>query len=134
MPLKDFFTCDMSCNCGSLEKYESCCGVYHHQPTLIPSAEKLMRSRYCAYTLSLVDYLYDTTLPAERLGLSKAEILRWSQENKWMGLEITNATITTVTFKAHYLDKDLAPRIHHEKSNFKKVDGLWYYVDGVYLK
>lgn len=93
-----------------------------------------MRARYCAYTLLLVDYLYETTLPAARKGLKKAEILRWAQDNKWMGLEIINVTKHMVTFKAHYLDQELVTRVHHEKSNFKKLDGLWYYVDGIYLK
>ena len=124
----------MSCNCGSLEKYESCCGIYHQQPNLVNNAESLMRSRYCAYTLSLVDYLYNTTLPIARKDLSKTEILRWAEENKWMGLEIVNATPTTVTFKAHYLDQRLVRCVHHEKSTFKKEGGMWYYVSGIYLK
>lgn len=123
----------MSCNCGSLEKYENCCGVYHQQPNLVDSAEKLMRSRYCAYTLHNLAYIYETTSPKERNRLNKVDILRWAKENKWIGLEILNVTQDTVEFKAHYLDQKFIPTVHHELSLFKKVNKQWYYVSGKFF-
>lgn len=126
----DFFICTMFCNCGSPKIYKSCCGIYHQQPHLVPTAEALMRSRYCAYTLQAIDYIYETTLPAARKGLSKSEILNWAERNRWMGLEIIEVTECTVEFKAHYLDERLSPVVHHEKSTFKKLEGRWYYEKG----
>ncbi len=124
----------MNCNCGSLKLYRNCCSIYHEQPSLVKTAETLMRSRYCAYTLHNADYIYETTLPAERNGLNKVDILRWAKENKWIGLEILNVTQDTVEFKAHYLDQKFTPTVHHELSLFKKLDDQWYYVSGKFFK
>ena len=48
-----------SCPCGSEKTYEDCCGPWHagfktgvHAPT----PEALMRSRYRAYVLGLIEY------------------------------------------------------------------------------
>ncbi|MFM0874673.1 YchJ family metal-binding protein, partial [Klebsiella pneumoniae] len=49
-----------SCPCGSGDPLDDCCGRYH-QGHPAPTAEALMRSRYSAYGLGLVDYLRDTT-------------------------------------------------------------------------
>ena len=124
----------MNCNCGSSKSYQDCCGIYHEQPNLAKTAEALMRSRYCAYTLHNADYIYETTLPKERNRLNKIDILRWVKENKWMGLEIVSATKDTVEFKAHYLDLKFNPTVHHELSLFKKVNGQWYYVSGKFIQ
>ena len=124
----------MLCNCGSLNLYNECCGIFHNQPNLVKTAEVLMRSRYCAYTLHNADYIYATTSPTERKGLYKVDILNWAKENKWMGLEIVKATNDSVEFKAHYLDDRLKPQVHHELSNFEKIDGQWYYVSGKFIK
>ena len=124
----------MLCNCGSSNLYNECCGIYHKQRNLVKTAEALMRSRYCAYTLHNADYIYETTLPAERKGLNKVDILNWAKENKWMGLEILDVTEDTVEFKAHYLDHKFNPTAHHELSLFKKVDNQWYYVSGKFIQ
>ena len=92
-----------------------------------------MRSRYCAYTLHNADYIYETTLPAVRKGLNKVDILNWAKENKWVGLEILNFTENTVEFRAHYLDYQLKPQVHHELSIFEKVNDDWYYVSGKFI-
>lgn len=91
-----------------------------------------MRSRYCAYTLHNVDYIYETTLPALRKGLHKADILAWAKANKWLGLEIIKASAFNVEFKAHYIDEQYVMQIHHEKSSFKKYMGKWYFEKGIY--
>ena len=57
-----------TCPCGSGDPLDDCCGRYH-QGHPAPTAEALMRSRYSAYALGLVDYLRDTTLPAQQAGL-----------------------------------------------------------------
>ena len=42
------------CPCGSNSNYGACCQSLH-QGAAAPDAERLMRSRYCAYTLGLID-------------------------------------------------------------------------------
>lgn len=56
---------DLNCPCGSGDALGECCGRYH-AGMAAPSAELLMRSRYSAYVLGLVDYLRATTLPAQQ--------------------------------------------------------------------
>ena len=51
------------CPCQSGLRYKRCCRPLH-QGAPAPSPEALMRSRYSAYALGLVDYIIDTTLPA----------------------------------------------------------------------
>lgn len=62
------------CPCGSGARLDECCGQYL-AGTPAPSAERLMRSRYSAYVLGDIDYLRQTTLPAQQAGLD-AEAMR----------------------------------------------------------
>lgn len=120
----------MQCNCQSGFDYLECCGLYHTKTAFAPTAEALMRSRYCAYTLQLADYIVQTTHPAQRKHHNKSAILAWAKRNKWMGLEMIKATESSVEFKAHYLDETLMAVVHHEKSTFRQYQGKWYYVSG----
>ncbi len=118
------------CNCGSSLPYADCCSKVHSNLAAAKTAEQLMRARYTAFTLQLIDFLYDSFHPSSRRYQSKQDIRQWAQANKWMQLEIIQASTHTVEFRAHYLDAQFQTAVHHEKSNFKKVQGLWYYVDG----
>lgn len=120
----------MNCNCGSDSAYQNCCEPFHTKKANAPTAEALMRSRYTAYTLGLVDYLIETTLPSERKNYDRDDMYKWATSSKWMGLEIIKATEHTVEFKAHFLDGVFNPMVHHEKSTFKQLNGKWYYVKG----
>lgn len=122
----------MLCKCGSDKKYEACCELAHLNHSSVASAEALMRSRYCAFELHKADYIFETTLPSARKGLRIADILSWAVGNKWMGLEILSVEPNNVEFKAHYLDEQLVPQIHHEYSYFKQKDGKWYFEKGSY--
>lgn len=119
-----------TCYCGSSSSYNKCCGIYHQDHTLVPNAEALMRSRFSAYTLHLIDYLIETTLPSERKYINRNDMTEWAVRNKWIGLEIIKSTEHTVEFKAHFLNEMLNPQIHHERSTFKKLNGKWYYDSG----
>lgn len=120
----------MNCPCGSTLTFTACCEIVHKNPKEAKSAEMLMRARYSAFTLHNIDFIYQTFHPSTRRYQSLGDIKQWAIENKWMNLEILNSTVNTVEFKAHYLDVNLNPEIHHEKSNFKQIDDTWYYVDG----
>ena len=122
---------DQKCYCDTGLLYEECCGIYHNNFNA-PSALVLMRSRYSAYVLQLADYLIQTTHSSERHLYSKAAILEWAKTSKWEGLEIIGFTENTVEFKAFYKDFNNQLHIHHEFSNFEKVDKKWFYVDGIF--
>ena len=99
-----------------------------------------MRSRYTAYATAAIEYLLRSTHPSTRKFHDALRIENWAKSSQWKKLEIIatergSATdkIGTVKFKAYYLDADGEPRIHHEKSNFRKELGKWFFVDGVGL-
>lgn len=118
------------CYCGSNIPFGECCSLYINGIQKAPSAVALMRSRYTAYVIQNADYLIATTHLSTRKLFSKEEILTWSQENKWLRLEVLASTETTVTFKAYFLDSEMKAQMHHEHSTFKREGDVWYYVTG----
>ena len=119
-----------NCYCGSDMSYQKCCKIIHDNYKNADSAEQLMRARYSAFALHMVDFLYETFHPTSRRFQKKAEIEQWSKENKWEGLEIIKATENTVEFKAFFTDPFAEKQVHHEKSRFQTLQGTWYYLDG----
>lgn len=94
-----------------------------------------MRSRYCAYVLGLIDYLRDTTLPAQQSGLDLAGIRAWSLGSTWLGLEVESSEVigahpehAFVTFTASWHDGN-GEHSHRERSAFVQRDGRWYFID-----
>lgn len=122
-----------SCYCHSNKMFSECCEPFL-QKTIFPyTPEQLMRSRYSAYVLKDADYLMATTHISERKHYAKAEILKWSQSNTWIKLEVLKSHDNIVEFKAYYLDESLKAKVHHEQSTFKQENTIWYYVDGVFF-
>ncbi|RYG20066.1 MAG: hypothetical protein EOO07_05605 [Chitinophagaceae bacterium] len=122
----------MLCVCSSGKVYAECCEVFHLEMASAPTPELLMRSRYSAYVLQLINYLWETTHPAKRHLYSKADIESWATANQWLKLEIFEAQRDVVEFKAFY-QQGLKQFIHHERSTFKKQAGKWFYFSGVHF-
>ncbi|SKC02099.1 SEC-C motif-containing protein [Sphingobacterium nematocida] len=121
----------MECPCGSSFQFEHCCARIHNGILSPSSAEMLMRARYSAFAIGNIDFLYNSFHPSTRRFQNKQDIKKWALENIWLGLEIVKSTTLTVEFKARYQDLiSGAQYVHHEKSNFKELQGTWYYVDG----
>ncbi|WP_164113010.1 MULTISPECIES: YchJ family protein [Sphingobacterium] len=121
----------MECPCGSTLIFEHCCERIHNGIVIPKSAEMLMRARYSAFAVGNIDFLYNSFHPSTRRFQNKQDIKKWASENTWLGLEIVKSTALTVEFKARYKDlRSPVQHIHHEKSNFKQLQGAWYYVDG----
>lgn len=133
---------DEACPCGSAQRYAQCCAPLHAGEAA-PDAERLMRSRYCAYVKHLEAYLLATwaaqTRPAS-LDLSAEPPVQW------LGLTVlahrpivtaqraahTHAAVADeaeVEFVARYKLGGRAHRLH-ERSRFERCDGRWYYVSG----
>jgi SEC-C motif domain protein len=117
---------------GPVRPYGSCCGRWHHGPEQgqAPDAQALMRSRYSAYTLDLLDYLLATWHPRTR----PATLQPNEPGLKWLGLTVTahevqDADHATVAFVAR---SKLGGRAHRlqECSRFVREHGRWYYLDG----
>jgi SEC-C motif domain protein len=113
--------------------YAACCGRWHDGALrlLAPTAEALMRSRYCAYVLDLHAYLLDTWHPRTR----PAAIEVNPPGLRWLGLELRDCRPigpdqATVEFVAR---SKLGGRAHrlHETSRFERVDHRWLYVQAL---
>lgn len=120
------------CPCGTGAHYAACCGRWHAGAEYLaaPTPEALMRSRYGAYTLGLVDYLRDTWHASTR----PASLEPVDPAIRWLGLEVRRSAMTdpdhgVVEFVAR---SKLAGRAHrlHETSRFVRENGRWFYLDG----
>jgi SEC-C motif-containing protein len=120
------------CPCGTGRPYPACCGRWHAGPSALqaPDAEALMRSRYSAFTLGLLDYLSETWHPSTR----PATLAPLPAPLRWLGLDVKchvrqDADHATVEFVARNKLGGRAERLH-ETSRFVRMDGRWFYVDG----
>ena len=115
------------CPCGSGAGYAACCGRWH-EGAPAPSAEALMRSRYCAFALGLDEYLLATWHASTR-----PPSLELDHRARWLGLEVRaqheDGDRGTVEFVARSKQAGRATRLH-ETSRFVREGGRWFYVDG----
>lgn len=141
------------CPCGSDETYVNCCGPFHAgldadsigstrtssnlgtntmDPAgtgpFAPTPEALMRSRYSAYVLGLIDYLLATWHPSTAPGELELSPV------KWLGLEVLHAESAgdagVVEFVARMRDSSGRAERMHETSRFVREGGRWFYIDG----
>lgn len=125
-----------NCPCGSGNDFTGCCEPIIKGTSDAPTAASLMRARYSAYTTGDIDFIVDSTHPDHREDMDVEEITSWSQQSTWTSLEIVDTEEGTerddagmVEFKANF---ELGGQAlsHHERSDFEKQDGKWYFVDG----
>jgi len=74
-----------TCPCGSGHAYKHCCQPYVEQINNAPTAEALMRSRYCAFVLLDEDYLRYSWHPD-----TCPKTIHLHKETNWLGLNIKN--------------------------------------------
>jgi SEC-C motif-containing protein len=139
-----------TCPCGGAS-YAACCGPYIDGAAIAPTAEALMRSRYCAYTLRNEAYLRATwhasTCPADTivgdddklrwLGLEvkSKSALRLRQRKAESGTETNSdsANSDSVEFVARYKTGGRAHRLHELSRFVREPSGgamRWFYLDG----
>ncbi|KMV30720.1 hypothetical protein AB733_10595 [Photobacterium swingsii] len=127
------------CPCGSQQALSHCCQPIHQNPALASHPEQLMRSRYSAHVLGLVDYVVATYHPSCHAE-DHRDAIADSVNSYWLGLKVINSEIATsgegfVEFEAYYQDGDEQYCLA-ERSRFlqESTDGVtqWYYIDGEY--
>jgi SEC-C motif-containing protein len=125
-----------TCPCGSQKPFSECCGPALSGASQPATPEALMRSRYTAFAMHDVDYIYKTIAPDHRKEFDRQGIEVWSRESEWMGLDIISTSkggpgddTGTVEFSARYKEKG-EDRRHDELATFVKIDGRWYFEDG----
>jgi SEC-C motif-containing protein len=125
------------CPCGTQTSYEECCGKYHSGQASAETAEKLMRSRYSAFVVGDGDYLKATIAAEYRAGFDVSSI--YTDETQWVGLEIVDKVAGDildnsgqVEFIARFIENGRNGQLH-ERSNFSRREGKWFYVDGEFM-
>ena len=117
-----------TCPCGSGERYDACCGRLHRGAAEAETAEELMRSRYTAYVLADLDYVWRTWHPRTR-----PETIGPEAALGWTGLTVLAASEgadeAIVEFEATYERDGRRGRLR-ERSRFERRRGRWVYVDG----
>ena len=126
------------CRCTSRKAAKRCCAPYH-AGVPAPSPSALMRSRFAAYALGLVDYIIATTDAAGPQWQSdtnawRAEITRFSQHTRFADLELLDAPDAIdnegfVSFRAT-LEQAGKDASFAERSRFVRRDGRWLYSSG----
>jgi SEC-C motif-containing protein len=129
-----------TCPCTSGKNYADCCGPVIAGTRKAATAAELMRSRYSAYALGEVDWLVQSQHPDGRTHVDRRATEEWSKRSTWHRLEILQTTDGGaedqegfVEFKAYYTlgGEDIT---HHEVASFHRIDGDWYFMDGVEVK
>jgi SEC-C motif-containing protein len=124
------------CPCGTNVEFSVCCEPFLQGKAKPPTAEKLMRARYCAFTLADIDFIEKSTDPSSIETFDRDGTLEWAKNSTWLGLEIVSTkdggekdSTGMVEFIAKFKYEDI-DRVHHERSDFKKRDGQWFFLDG----
>ena len=129
---------DLKCKCGSLKNYSDCCGIYINNDELPASPEQLMRARYTAYATANIDYVVKTMVGKPLDGFDLEAVTSWAKELVWLKLEVIatrleNDNTGFVAFKAYYREQN-HDMVLHEISEFKRIDGVWFYSDGQIMR
>lgn len=123
------------CPCAGKKPYRSCCMPYHKGTAKPETAEQLMRARYTAYQMALVNYLVETTHPDKLRPNYRYQLESTKDDMDWMELEVLSTSMGTksdkigkVRFIAKYTinTKDGSMEEH---SRFRRYKGDWVYYD-----
>jgi SEC-C motif-containing protein len=130
----------LTCACGKGASLEECCGPIIRGEKQPETAEALMRARYTAYTSGEVDFILGSHDPTTADQADPKGTAQWAAQAKWLKLEVVHTERGgpddkdgIVEFIAHY-EMDGRLIAHHERSEFRKLDGRWFYVDGDMVK
>ena len=126
----------MNCPCGNEIEYDFCCAPFIDGEVKPKTAEDLMRSRYTAFVVQKVNYVYDTHHPDFRKNVQQKDLEDWSKNSDWIGLKILNTENGQesdnegwVEFLATYSVNGVEQE-HHELSQFSKINDSWYFTHG----
>jgi SEC-C motif domain protein len=92
------------CPCGSGLSYSACCEPIISGKIDAETAQKLMRSRYTAFTQSNFDCLLLSHSVKTRPGKERKNIELWAKSVIWMGLTILNTEAGEVNDETGYVE------------------------------
>lgn len=124
----------MKCVCCADKPFDQCCGPLLARTTAAATPEALMRSRYAAYVRKDFDYIVDTTDPQVHDELDHDANRAWMDGSIFTGLDILSSSQQgsrgEVEFIAWFRQGDGAEQKHHERSQFRKHRGRWFFREG----
>jgi SEC-C motif-containing protein len=123
------------CPCQSGKKYKKCCRPVH-TGVLLPDPPALVRARYSAYALGLIDFLMQTTHPEgphynPRADRWRATLESFCLTNRFLGVQIVSAEGDRVLYRAELEHVVNGLLVYTEDCEFRQVNGRWKYFDGV---
>jgi SEC-C motif-containing protein len=124
---------ERACPCGSGKTFAACCGPVIARTRPAADAEELMRSRFSAHVVRDFEHLHRTFLKtAQEPYVPDSEVggRDWTRlviHSHEPGLKPDTAY---VDFTAYYREND-AEQAFHEKGEFRRVEGTWYYASTV---
>lgn len=123
----------LTCPCGSDLAFKLCCEPLISQTAKADTPEKLMRSRFTAYSEGSYDYILNTYAASSRPNISAIDLKNDNQNTLWLSLAIHKSSSSQdtgeVEFTAYYkVNNDVY--CMHENSRFIKQDGVWLYLNG----
>ena len=113
-----------ACPCGSSLPYDACCGPLHRGARQASTAVELMRSRYSAYAVGHLDYVFRTWHPRTR-----PADLSLEGGPTWVGLTVGEYGEDWVDYAAAWIQAG-ETGVLREHSRFEQRAGRWFYVDG----
>ena len=130
-----------ACPCGG-GAFGSCCGLLIAGEQLAVTAEQLMRSRYSAFALAArdpeaIEHLLRTHPEPGQTAAARRKALKESCRNiQWLSLNVLDCQNGgpldqhgTVTFEAHWRDRDRREGLLRECSRFGRGEsGEWLYL------
>ncbi|MGC9421446.1 MULTISPECIES: YchJ family protein [Vibrio] len=125
-----------TCYCGSGKEYDDCCQPIHSEPAQAHKPEQLMRARYSAHVLGLIDFIINTYHPSCLADQQRKE-LEDSMNSQWQKLEILKTWPGRdehegfVHFKAFYRAGQQTYCLE-EQSRFVRDNHQWFYIDGTF--
>jgi len=127
----------MKCPCGSDLTYADCCEPIIKGERPAATAEELMRARYTAYTQVEMDFLQASLHPDHQGDNDPDGSRDWAENSEWHSLEIVETRDGgpdddngKVEFMASYTHQE-QQQIYHEVAEFERVEGQWYFKEGV---
>jgi SEC-C motif domain protein len=121
------------CFCGTNKDYAECCEVFISGKELPATPEQLMRSRYSAYVQANIEYIQNTMLAPANINYDPVFAREWAQAAKWERLDVSHSSMRGdkgfVKFAAHF-SMNNEELVIDELSEFDRVNGKWFYVNG----
>ncbi|MDP3072516.1 MAG: YchJ family metal-binding protein [Opitutaceae bacterium] len=119
------------CPCGSGRTFGECCEPLLKQARPAATAEELMRSRFTAHCIGDHRHLHRTYLETSRQSFVEEAP---TEEVQWTRLVIraheaeVKPDRSYVDFTAYFQGNDGAEHPMHEKSEFHRIGGEWFFV------